>query len=146
MNEPITTEKPQSSTQIVSTETIRPGQSPLLLLVRVLLVVSLFGCIALLLFDFFPTVLAFLTHGPVSALPLLLVGLAYLFLQFLVRPRPIELLKRVMLASAFILWGIDHLLPSGPAATTLGDIVIVLYIVDLALMMRDALLARKSGV
>jgi len=111
--------------------------------VRVLLFLSLFGCIALVLFDFFPALLPLLTHGPVSALPLLLVGLAYLVLQLRLRPRPLELLKRVMLASAFILWGLDQLLPVGPLATTLGDIVIVLYIIDLALMMRDALLTQK---
>jgi hypothetical protein len=44
-----------------------------------------------------------------------------------------------MLASAFILWGIDQLLPAGVVATTLGDVVIVLYIIDLALMMHDTL-------
>ena len=59
-------------------------------------------------------------------------------------PRLLEFLKRVMLASAFILWGIDQLLPTGLLATTIGDIVIVLYIIDLALMMLDTLHTRKS--
>ena len=96
------------------------------------------------MFDFFPALHPWLTHGPVSALPLLLIGVAYLGLQAILRPHIFELLKRVMLASAFILWGIDQLLPTGSVATTLGDIVIVLYIIDLALMMRDALFTKST--
>ena len=143
MKEPATTTKPDSPEQVRITEHTQSKRLPLTMFVRVLLFLSLFGCIALVLFDFFPALLPLLTHGPVSALPLLLVGLAYLVLQLRLRPRPLELLKRVMLASAFILWGLDQLLPVGPLATTLGDIVIVLYIIDLALMMWDALLTQK---
>jgi hypothetical protein len=78
-----------------------------------------------------------LSHAPVSAAPLLLIGLAYVGLQPLVRPRPLELLKRLMLGGAFILWGIDQLLPPGRLATTLGDVVILLYVLDLALIIRS---------
>ena len=142
MNEPITFDKPQ--TPSISTRPIPPKPSVLARLIYVFLVLSLLGCAVLLLFDFFPAILPLLTHGPVSALPLLLIGIAYLALQAILRPALLELLKRVMLASAFILWGIDQLLPTGPLATTIGDIVIVLYIIDLALMMLDALHTRKS--
>ena len=139
MNEPITTDKPQTDRQ---TPRVLPGPSLFARFLRVLLILSLVGCGLLLAFDFFPALLPLLTHGPVSALPLLLIGIAYLGLQAMLRPRPVELLKRVMLASAFILWGIDQLLPIGPVATTLGDIVIVLYIIDLALMMQAALYTK----
>jgi hypothetical protein len=99
-----------------------------------LAVLALLSCAALLLFDGAPHLLSRLTHAPVSAAPLLLIGLAYLGLQPLVRPRPLELLKRMLLGTAFILWGIDHLLPVGPLATVLGDVVIVLYVLDLGLI------------
>ncbi len=136
MNEPITTDKPQAEQKTLR---VLPGPSLFARFLRVLLILSLVGCVLLLAFDFFPALLPLLRHGPVSALPLLLIGIAYLGLQVKLRPSPVELLKRVMLASAFVLWGIDQLLPTGPVATTLGDIVIVLYIIDLAFMMRDTL-------
>ena len=136
MNEPITEERTQSP---IPLQPNTPNRSLFSLTLYTLLIVSLLGCAILLLFDFFPRLLPSITHGPVSALPLLLIGVAYLGLQVWLRPRPLELVKRVMLASAFILWGIDQLLPTGAVATTLGDVVIVLYIIDLALMMRDTL-------
>ena len=76
-------------------------------------------------------------HGLISAVPLLTVGLAYLTLQLLLRPRLIELFRPLMVAAAFILWGIDQLLPPSPLAGTLGDLVILLYVVDLALIVKE---------
>lgn len=142
MNEPITSEKPQTP---IPTQLIVPKPSVFTHIIYVFLVLALLGCATLLLFDFFPALLPLLRHGPVSALPLLLIGIAYFGLQAILRPAPLELLKRGMLASAFILWGIDQLLPTGPVATTLGDIVIVLYIIDLALMVRDSLSTRSNS-
>lgn len=81
-----------------------------------------------------PRLLAIVGHAPMSALPLLFAGTGYLALQALLRPRRLELLKRLMLGAAFLLWGIVQLLPSGPLATDLGDLVIVLYVLDLGLI------------
>jgi hypothetical protein len=96
-------------------------------------VLAVVSCVVLLLFDVVPGIVARLSHAPVSAAPLLLISLAYLALQPLVWPRPLELLKRVLLGTAFLPWGIDQLAPSGRLATVLGDVVIVLYMLDLAL-------------
>ena len=71
---------------------------------------------------------------PLSALPLLLAGCSYLLLQAILRPSPLELLKRVMLAIAFLLWGIVQLMPAGDLATELGNLVIALYVIDLGLI------------
>jgi hypothetical protein len=76
----------------------------------------------------------FLKNVPLSALPLLLAGTSYLVLQAIVRPRPLELLKRVMLAAAFLLWGIVQLMPAGNLASELGNLVIALYVIDLGLI------------
>jgi hypothetical protein len=84
-----------------------------------------------------------LAHAPISALPLLLIGLASLVFQAIIRPGPLDLLKAMIVSAAFILWGIDQLLPSGQVATTLGDLVIVLYVIDLGWMMADRL--RQQG-
>ena len=79
------------------------------------------------------------SHALISAAPLLCIGVAYLGFQLFARPKLLDLFKAFILSSAFIIWGIDQLLPSGWTATTLGDIVIVLYVLDLGWMMMDRL-------
>ena len=80
-----------------------------------------------------------LAHAPISAVPLLLIGLASLCFQLVSRPRLLDLCKALMVSSAFILWGIDQLLSAGGLTTMLGDVVIVLYVIDLGWMMADRL-------
>jgi hypothetical protein len=91
----------------------------------------------LLLVDALPHLLPAWPRAPLSAAPLVLIGIAYISLQPLVRPRPLELLKRMMLGGAFILWGIDQLLPPGHLTTVIGDVVITLYVVDLGLIIKS---------
>jgi hypothetical protein len=67
-----------------------------------------------------------------SASPLLLGGLAFLLVQSLAQPGGIELIKNLILAGAFLLWGAIQLMPPTPIAKYLGNVVIVLYVVDLA--------------
>lgn len=76
-------------------------------------------------------------HAPISAAPLLMVGAAFMAVLPLTRPGWREFLKRGMVGVAFILWGIAQLMPPGTAATTLGDLVITLYVIDLALVIHD---------
>ncbi len=72
-----------------------------------------------------------------SASPLLLAGAGYALFQIR-RGQPRGLLiKRLLLAAAFIGWGIDQLLPSGRAALFLGDAVIATYVLDLFWMAAD---------
>jgi hypothetical protein len=101
-----------------------------------IVVLALLAGTLLLTSDFFFT---HWPHAPVSAAPLLLIGAAYLGFQVLTHPRLLDLFKALIVSSAFILWGIDQLLPVSWLATTLGDIVIVLYVVDLGWMMVDRL-------
>jgi hypothetical protein len=76
---------------------------------------------------------------PLSAIPLLLAGASYIVLQALLRPRPLELLKRMMLGSAFLLWGVTQLMPASALTTELGNVVIALYVIDLGLIIRTDL-------
>lgn len=76
-------------------------------------------------------------HGWLSALPLLLGGAAFALLQFRLKPPRVRLLKRLMLAAAFIGWGVDELLPAGKVALFLGDAVITAYVLDLFWMGGD---------
>lgn len=68
----------------------------------------------------------------ISAAPLLLVGVAFLALQPVLRPRRSELLKNILLALTFLLWGGLQFLPQNSLSAWLGNLVIVLYVVDLA--------------
>jgi len=77
---------------------------------------------------------AIVENLPLSALPLLLAGFSYLLLQAILRPRRLELLKRLMLGSAFLLWGVVQLMPVGDLAVELGNVVIALYVIDLGLI------------
>ncbi len=76
-------------------------------------------------------------HAYVSSVPLALAGIGYALLQIQLRPRRAILLKRLVLAGAFLLWAVVQLLPSGPLAVFLSDTVIAAYVLDLFWVMRD---------
>jgi len=73
-----------------------------------------------------------LSAAAVSAVPLLAVGLSFLVVQAMVRPRWTELLKNLLLASTFLLWGGVQLMTQSFLSKRLGDVVVALYVVDLA--------------
>ena len=106
----------------------------------VIVVLALVAGVALLTSDVFLTILP---HAPVSAAPLLFIGAAYLGFQVLLRPKPLDLFKALIVSSAFILWGVDQLFPLGRVATTLGDVVITLYVIELGWVMIDRLKQRN---
>jgi hypothetical protein len=122
-------------------------------LTRSLAVLAVVSCIALVAIDATPLLTAwssaiaqmsergwaFIKTGPLSALPLLLAGSSYMVLQVILRPRPLELLKRLMLGCAFLLWGVTQLMAASNLATELGNVVIALYVVDLGLMIHSDL-------
>ena len=91
----------------------------------VMTIAALCAGVVLLVSDIFSPLLP---HAPVSAAPLLLIGATYLGFQALVRPKLLDICKAFIVSSAFILWGIDQLLPTGWFTTTLGDVVIVLML------------------
>lgn len=122
-------------------------------LTRSLVVLAVVSCIALVAIGATPLLTAwssaiarmsergwaFIKAGPLAALPLLLAGSSYIVLQAILRPRPLELLKRLMLGCAFLLWGITQLMAASNLATELGNVVIALYVIDLGLMIRSDL-------
>jgi hypothetical protein len=67
-----------------------------------------------------------------SAVPLLAVGLSFLLVQAMVRPRRTELLKNLLLAATFLLWGVVQLMTQSVLSKRLGDVVVALYVMDLA--------------
>jgi hypothetical protein len=73
-----------------------------------------------------------LSAAAISAVPLLAVGLSFLVVQAMVRPRWTELLKNLLLAATFLLWGGVQLMTQSVSSKRLGDVVVALYVVDLA--------------
>jgi hypothetical protein len=68
----------------------------------------------------------------ISAASLLLIGVAFLIVQPMMRLRPKEFLKNLLLATSFILWGMVQLMPQNVLSIRLGGVVIALYVLDLA--------------
>jgi hypothetical protein len=154
--------QPESSTNHASSFK-RPGEGPaarefLRWLARSLAVMALLSSLALLCVGATPFLTAlpahfansawhdwaFVKNLPLSALPLLLAGSSYLVLQTILRPRPLELLKRVVLGAAFLLWGLVLLMPASDLAAELSNLVIALYVVDLGLIIWTEL--QKSAL
>jgi hypothetical protein len=97
---------------------------------------------AALLVSNLPLVPAYL-HLYLSSLPLALAGAGYALLQILLKPPLVTLFKRLLLATTFLLWAVDQLLPPGRAATVLGDAVIAAYVLDLYWLSQEQLSVSK---
>jgi hypothetical protein len=84
-------------------------------------------------------------HPWISALPLALAGIGYALFQFQLRPTRAVLLKRLLLAAAFVFWAIDQVMPAGRVAVFIGDVVIAAYVLDLFWMLGDQQKERAAG-
>ena len=82
--------------------------------------------------------------SPISAASLLLVGFSYFTAQLLIQRTVRGLLRHGLTAAAFVLWGVDQLLPQGALAETIGHLVILLYVVDLGLILREQLSGSRE--
>jgi hypothetical protein len=110
-----------------------------------LAVMSLAAGVGLLIFDAKIWTFPGLSAAVISAAPLLLIGISFLFVQPVIRPRLFELLKNVLLAGTFLLWGSIQLMPQNNLAQRLGNVVIVLYVLDLAWTNFASLNSRKEN-
>jgi hypothetical protein len=107
----------------------------------IIAILALISAAMLLAIDVIPTPFP---HAPFSAAPLILIGVAYLGFQGWTKPNFLDLFKALIVCTAFILWGIDQMLPTGWLAITLGDIVITLYVFDLGWNIIDRLKAKHA--
>ncbi len=81
-------------------------------------------------------------HSYLGALPLLFAGCGYAVLQSRLSLDRKILLRRLVLAAAFVGWAADEMLPEGRVATFLGDLVIFAFVLDVFWMIRDQINAR----
>ena len=84
-------------------------------------------------------------HGYLSSLPLAIAGIGYAILQLRVRPPRATLLKRLLLAATFVTWAVDQLMPPGPLAMFIGDVVIAAYVLDLYWLIQEQVSAVNSA-
>jgi hypothetical protein len=103
---------------------------------------SLLTGLLLLTQDVAPGLIAFVRHRWLAASALVLAGTACFGLVSSVRASTRDTIMRVSLGSAFILWGIQQLLPESGVSVLLGDIVIVLFVVDFSAFIDTTLQPR----
>ena len=78
-----------------------------------------------------------------SAVPLILIGVAFASLQFTLPRTRTQILLGLMVSAAFILWGAEQF-PSNPSIVSLiDDIVVLLFVIDLSIVIYGHL---KPGV
>ncbi len=88
----------------------------------------------LLVWDAWPELFPARAHDVLGALPLGSIAVAYLVHQAIRRPAPMELLKAIMLAAAFVLWAANQLWPARRQATLFNDLAIALFVLDVFLV------------
>jgi hypothetical protein len=99
---------------------------------KVFVVVAIICSAALVMKDTGVVIPWRVSQTTISAAALILVGGALLVAQTLIHPEKMELMRNVLLSGAFILWGLVQLLPSTALSKTLGDIVVALFVIDVA--------------
>jgi uncharacterized membrane protein len=85
--------------------------------------------------DVHPTLFPANAHNFLGAFPLAMVALAYLSYQSVRRPPPMEWIKAIMLAAAFLFWAATQLWPNLRLAMIFNDIAIALFVLDVFLVM-----------
>ena len=81
----------------------------------------------------------------VSAAPLIAIAFACLSYHATWRPAPADLLKRVLLSAAFLVWAANQLFPDEGWAPVANDVAIALFVLDLALILLGELRDRPAG-
>jgi hypothetical protein len=73
------------------------------------------------------------------------VGTSFLILQPILRPGFADLLKNGLLAATFLLWGFIQFMPRNATSLWLGNLVIVLYVLDLAWVVLGTRISLKRN-
>jgi hypothetical protein len=81
-----------------------------------------------------------------SAIPLILISTAFGALQFAIPRSWVQRLTGFMAATAFLLWGIEQYVPNRTMAGFIDDLVVLLFVLDLALVIRGQLKSAAADV
>ena len=97
-------------------------------------VITLGGVGLLFAWNLFPRSFPAGAHDFLAAFPLAMIAVAYLAYQAARRPAPLEFVKAIMLALAFLFWAANQLWPGLRQATLFNDIAIALFVLDVFLV------------
>ncbi len=79
-----------------------------------------------------------------SAVPLILIGIAFASLQFAVPRSRVQVLLGLVVAVAFILWGLEQFLSNTAVVALIDDLVVFLFVLDLGIVICGSLKDQKS--
>jgi hypothetical protein len=97
--------------------------------------ITLLSVGALLVWDVAPGIFPDRAHDFLAAFSLAMIAIAYVLYQKARRLAPMEFVKAIMLALAFLFWAANQLWPGSPQATLFNDIAIALFILDVFFVM-----------
>ncbi len=69
-----------------------------------------------------------------SAVPLILIGVAFLFLQFALPRTRTQMLLGLVVSTAFIGWGAEQFLTNRALVSLIDDFVVFLFVLDLSIV------------
>jgi hypothetical protein len=98
-------------------------------------VVTLTGVGLLLLWDIVPALFPAGAHEFLAAFPLALIACACLAWKGIRQSSRMEVVKAIVLASAFLFWAVNQFSPTLPQATLFNDLAIALFVFDVLLGM-----------
>ena len=78
-------------------------------------------------------------HSRLGAVALIMIGCSYVGLQMISRRPRHELVKAILLGSAFAVWGGEQLLPASRWTTVMDTAVIAIFVADLGKIIFDEL-------
>lgn len=97
-------------------------------------VLTLADVAVLLARDAFPRFFPAGAHGPLAAFSLAAIAIAFLAFQLAQRLTPIQLVKAMIVAAAFLFWAANQFWSSLPQAGLFNDLAIGLFVLDLFLV------------
>jgi hypothetical protein len=89
----------------------------------------------LFVWDVDPALFPTYAHDVLGAFPLAMIAVAYLLYQSAHRPTPMEWVKAIILAVAFLFWSANQFWPDPHQAVIFNDIAIALFVLDVFLVM-----------
>src|SRR5258708_6830912 len=93
-----------------------------------LFLLALMDVALLLIFDVLNQLRLSPVHQQTGALAFILIGASFISLQLSSGRRWNEILKEVVLGSAFVLWGSEQFLASSPLVTVLDSLVVLIFV------------------
>jgi hypothetical protein len=69
-----------------------------------------------------------------SAVPLISIGVAFACLQFVVARNRVQVFLGLLVSAAFILWGTEQFLSNRELVSSIDDVVVFLFVLDLGIV------------